>query len=248
MAGVVAPTVLLGGQEAMHQSELADYEDSGTEPDCPWRDKETLKYLYHDKQLGCSRIARRLGCSRATVHQWLTEYEIETRSEPQDTAHDLLRDKEYLYELYYGSGYDQCEIAAFLDVNQSSVSRWMGRHGIRPSEEKWRRNNALSRSSAYALHYVNDGYAEWQAGNLEGDKYTVGVHRLLAVAEFGIEAVKDKIVHHKNGIPFDNRHENICLMTASEHAMHHQDIRWGNEDPMWKEDPQYQPQCPDEGA
>lgn len=74
MAGAGTPTALLGVQEAMQQSELAEYEDSGTEHECPWRDKETLEYLYHDKQLGCSRIAQRLRCSRATVHRWITEY------------------------------------------------------------------------------------------------------------------------------------------------------------------------------
>lgn len=46
-------------------------------------------------------------------------------------------------------------------------------------------------------------------------------HRLLAVAKYGFEAVKGMDVHHKNGCKFDNRIENIELLTHEEHTRHH---------------------------
>lgn len=46
-------------------------------------------------------------------------------------------------------------------------------------------------------------------------------HRLLAVAEFGFEAIKDKVIHHKNNHRWDNRPANIEPMTHSEHAQTH---------------------------
>jgi hypothetical protein len=66
----------------------------------------------------------------------------------------------------------------------------------------------------------NEGYAIWRCRVGESDKSML-VHRLLAVAEFGIEEVKDMDVHHKNGIRWDNRPENIELMSKAEHTSMH---------------------------
>lgn len=46
-------------------------------------------------------------------------------------------------------------------------------------------------------------------------------HRLLAVAKYGIDAVTDMNVHHKNEIPWDNRMENITLIPHDEHRRKH---------------------------
>jgi len=63
-----------------------------------------------------------------------------------------------------------------------------------------------------------------------GDKFTAFIHRLVAVAEHGYESVDGKIVHHKNGVPWDNRPENIELLTVAEHNRKHQEdlitARW----------------------
>jgi len=48
------------------------------------------------------------------------------------------------------------------------------------------------------------------------------VHRLAAVAWFGFDAVKNKHVHHKNGIPWDNRECNLEPISPEEHnTIHH---------------------------
>ncbi len=51
------------------------------------------------------------------------------------------------------------------------------------------------------------------------------VHRLLAEAYFGKDALRGKIVHHKNGLKTDNRQENLELLTQSNHAEHHGYLR-----------------------
>jgi hypothetical protein len=43
----------------------------------------------------------------------------------------------------------------------------------------------------------------------------------MAMSEYGYDEVKDKVVHHKNDIKWDNRPKNLELMTASEHTTYH---------------------------
>lgn len=50
----------------------------------------------------------------------------------------------------------------------------------------------------------------------------VRVSRLLAVAEHGFDAVGPGVdIHHKNGIPWDNRPANIEVIDKGEHAALH---------------------------
>lgn len=79
----------------------------------------------------------------------------------------------------------------------------------------------------YADYQINNyGHAIWQ--QQDGARYqkrSVMVHRLQAVAEWGFDRVADKVVHHKNGVPWDNRIENLQLMDRGEHSRLH---RQGN--------------------
>jgi hypothetical protein len=51
------------------------------------------------------------------------------------------------------------------------------------------------------------------------------MHRLLAVAEFGLDAIKGKHVHHVNGLRWDNRLDNLEVLTPQEHIRgHHQQV------------------------
>jgi len=46
----------------------------------------------------------------------------------------------------------------------------------------------------------------------------VPIHRLVAVAKFGVDAVASSVVHHKNGVRFDNRPENLEIYSNKEHS------------------------------
>jgi len=65
-----------------------------------------------------------------------------------------------------------------------------------------------------------DGYEIWANRHLDQSN-RLFVHRLLAVVKYGFDAVCGKIVHHKNGISFDNRYENIEIMSQEEHVREH---------------------------
>lgn len=65
------------------------------------------------------------------------------------------------------------------------------------------------------------GYTKWAGSDTADGGAHVYVHRLLAVAEYGFDAVCDNVVHHINGLPYDNRHSNIAVMTQSDHVTQH---------------------------
>lgn len=95
-------------------------------------------------------------------------------------------------------------------------------HGQNEDLEKYRekqREDISSTPASFRNRY--DGYEVWMH-SVDGVQYSVRVHRLVAVAKCGIEAVKNMDVHHKNGVRWDNRPENLDIMTRSEHmSLHH---------------------------
>jgi len=68
----------------------------------------------------------------------------------------------------------------------------------------------------------HQGYEAWLAV-CDGEQKRVAVHRLLAVAEYGFDAVCDKLVHHgpEAEIPWANWPGNIQLMGRDGHMNHH---------------------------
>lgn len=65
-------------------------------------------------------------------------------------------------------------------------------------------------------HYFNNGYSIITHHH-KSEEYRVAVHRLVAVAEYGIEAVKEKDIHHKNKTGIDNRPSNLIPVDPSLH-------------------------------
>jgi uncharacterized protein YjcR len=117
-------------------------------------------------------------------------------------------DEDVLRELYWEKGMSLKEIGEKFDTGSTTINTWMKKNGID------RRTAAQDKP----VHYRTDdsGYERWRH-NTNGIKYGVAVHRLVKVAEEGLEAVKGMEVHHKNRIPWDNRPSNLELVTPQEH-------------------------------
>lgn len=135
-----------------------------------------------------------------------------------DQAH---RSEELLRRLYLEEKMSANEIADELNCAASTVLNWLHRHDIpvRTNVEGQRIKNLTATFQTHAKGHE----VWWTAGDFDGQKH-VYVHRLLAVAEYGVDAVDGMVVHHKNDIKWDNRPSNLELMTASQHNSHHKKV------------------------
>lgn len=195
----------------MSESELNDYQYDG---EYPWRDEAVLHELHHEEELTHQEIADLFDCGRATVSKWISKLEVE----PPEKTHPW-RDEDVLVELYHEKGLTLEQVARELEVDWKTVFNWMDHHGIeRRSHGESKRMSSLRKPAPF--HTDKEGYELWRF-NYDGVSHPIGVHRLLAVAEYGFEAVRGKYIHHRNEVPWDNRPENIVPMDPRDHQHHH---------------------------
>lgn len=174
----------------------------------PYRDADLLEELYFNQELEQITIADELGCGDSTISRWIDELDI-----PHPTVENKLLNEvgeQKLSEMYHDDRMSMYEIASKLDTSQRTVGRMMECAGIE-------RRRSGRQKNAYARYRCGtNGYCVWRENG-----HAVLVHRLLAVAEYGLDAVDGNVVHHENHIQFDNRHDNIQLMDRREHASYH---------------------------
>jgi len=119
------------------------------------------------------------------------------------------RDKEVLETLYHDYDRTQRDIGEFFDVRRATINRWMNRLDVdaRSKSEAMRLRKARNPAE---LMMDSKGHVAWRTrcgergDDGERPKVWVSVHRLTAVAEYGLEAVKDKHIHHVHFIPWLN--------------------------------------------
>jgi len=124
------------------------------------------------------------------------------------------RDGDVLDRLYNERGMSTYEIADLFDIHQSTVWDWMNKNDI------GRRGQGRKNGLGPATFHVNgNGYEEWKTSR---STESITVHRLLAISEYGVEAVAGSHIHHKNEIRWDNRPENIEVKSPHKHIQDHQ--------------------------
>jgi len=126
--------------------------------------------------------------------------------------------EETLRRLYWQAGLSMPQIAKKYGVSDSSIQRAMHRHGIKT------RNRGSKQAHVYYRTRKADGYEAWETTERDG-KHTIYVHQLVAIANGAdpnkVFNNKNWHIHHKNGLEWDNRPDNLELLTVKEHRQIH---------------------------
>ena len=124
------------------------------------------------------------------------------------------RDKDTYKRLYIEKELTQSELAERLGISSATVSRDLRDYGIKT------RDVGASKKDT-ATYRTHDGYETWE-DYPDGETVTVLVHRLAAVAWFGLDVLsEDVVIHHLNEVRWDNREANLSIMTRRGHMTHH---------------------------
>jgi len=125
------------------------------------------------------------------------------------------KDPLWLEKKYVTEGLSQREIADLCGVHRSTIRRWMDKFDIES------RKSSHEKPPNHSFRV--DGYERVKVQQ-DGTQHDVLIHRLIAVAEHGVDAVKDSHVHHKNGFRFDNRPSNLEVLEPGDHHRKHDPI------------------------
>lgn len=168
------------------------------------------------------KMAERLDTTSGTIYRWMDKHDIESREQYDRSPHfeEKQREKthmdpDWLREKYHEEGLSLNEMGELAGVNDTAILHAMKKYGIE-------RREAGGNWKPYATYFTNNhGHEVWTGRMVDGNDFIVPIHRLVAVAYEGVETVKDKHVHHKNHIPWDNRPENLEVMSVSDHRSYH---------------------------
>lgn len=118
------------------------------------------------------------------------------------------KDESWLRKQLREEGRTQTEIAAKCGVDPATISRWCSRFNLRKPQTA-------------TFRMDSDGYEQFYCGAGESAD-TVLVHRLLATLQVDdLDELDGKHVHHESRVPWDNRPENIEVVSPSEHRQRH---------------------------
>jgi len=201
--------------------------DIQTDKDRPYRDKDVLTRLYWDEYLSQKEVAAVLDADPATISRWMDKFDIRKRTNSErQVAHRKLLDEEWLRDKYHGEMLSITEVSELLDISRMPVQRALDRHGIEAHGHGYKVANLHAGYRMAPTGYMVS-YAHYYDENGDQKQDEVRIHRLMAVAEHGVDAVAGMEVHHKNGVTFDNRPENLELLSKADHAKHHFEERGG---------------------
>jgi transposase len=182
----------------------------------PWRSKDWLHDQYIVQGKGMSQIAKQEDTSPATIHDWIGRHGIEARRKELPENHAINMESK-LRELHHDKEWNVNQIAKEFDVSRDAVKNRLNRFDIE------RQHYAAERCGHGAFFYTTKkGYEKCGASN-SLESTTVRFHKLHACLNHHPHKVfqPDASIHHKNRVPWDNRIENLELLTNQEHSILH---------------------------
>lgn len=197
----------------------------------PWQDERNLRELYWGEGMSQPEIAEAMGCSRSTIIRWFSRHDIETRDSTEigregggdhSDRETPWRNEEKLRQKYEVEGKGMKPIADDWDTSRETISRWLDNHDIE-KKKATEYYGGGSRSVFDGCYQVLNGYTKLAESG--GERASVYVHQLTAIAygadPHSIFSDGDYHVHHKNGVRWDNRPQNLEVVTPKEHRNRH---------------------------
>lgn len=112
------------------------------------KDKDEMIYMYCEERISTNQIARYFNTSHNVIVEYLKNRNIKIRniSQSQFTAiekeyPEKLKDRDFLYNLYWEQNKSTKEIAEILNVNPSTINRQLSKFNI-PKKRQCNRDNS----------------------------------------------------------------------------------------------------------
>lgn len=146
------------------------------------------------------------------------------------------RDEAELRSEYTENEKSQQTIADEWGCGRNTIYRWLKRHGIpRRDSTGGQAQNRVEYAYYRTETHGNGGYEKVGSYNSERNQMDwTSVHQLIAIANGADPSLVfsngDFQCHHRSGIPWDNRPDNIELLTRSQHQRTHSTNEWTEED------------------
>jgi hypothetical protein len=138
---------------------------------------------------------------------------------PEPTVEQSDMSKRHLFERARQlrlQGKSLLKIAHSLGIAKSTASNWLRSWPLPAKPRRTTSPKSPPAVKAPRRYQDKNGYLRVLV-----DGKLVGEHRLVAASVLDRPLRGDEVVHHRNGVTWDNRPDNLQVLSAPEHAKHH---------------------------